>query len=61
MIGEAMAWQSEKSEPRAPPRSTMSYRSLMGLAKEFLYVFRARRTWASSVGEEGFSSVRAAS
>ena len=36
MIGEAIAWRKEKSEPRAPPRRTMSYRSLMGREKDCL-------------------------
>jgi hypothetical protein len=36
IMGEAMAWQSEKREPIAPPSRTISYLSLIGLAKLFL-------------------------
>jgi len=35
-MGEAMAWQREKREPRAPPRRTMSYFEEIGRAKEDL-------------------------
>jgi hypothetical protein len=50
MTGDAMAWQKEKSEPSAPPSRTMSYRSLIGLAKVFLYALRRPRTRERSVG-----------
>ena len=40
-----MAWQREKSEPSAPPSSTISYRSLMGFEKLFLYAFKPCRIW----------------
>ena len=40
MMGLAMAWRREKREPRAPPRRTMSYFSLTGIEKAFLYAFR---------------------
>ena len=40
MIGDAMACRREKREPRAPPRSTMSYFSLMGIENDRLYAFR---------------------
>ena len=43
MNGEAIAWRKEKRLPRAPPRRTMSYRSLIGREKDCLYLFRPRR------------------
>jgi hypothetical protein len=49
MIGDATAWQREKSDPRAPPRRTMSYLELMGREKEFLYVFRVDRVYDRTV------------
>lgn len=49
-MGEAMVWQSEKMEPMKPPRRTMSYRSLIGLEKAFLYALIPERTQARTVG-----------
>jgi hypothetical protein len=38
--GAAMACKREKSDPSAPPRSTISYRESIGFANEFLYALR---------------------
>ena len=57
MTGDAKAWRSEKSEPRAPPRRTISYRSLIGFAKEFLYVFRPVRIWLRTEEEDASRAV----